>query len=75
MQTFQRVFLTLAVTCLAVGIVVTVSHGQLPSAWTLALPTGAVCLGLFLISLLLRRETEKFDADQDSKGLTPTGHK
>ena len=67
MKTFQNWHLALAVTCLIVGVFVSLSHGDLAPAWALALPLGVILTGLFLIRLLLQNEAAKFDADERLK--------
>jgi|ERR1051326_8958476 len=64
MKTFQKWHLALAVTCLIVGVFVSLSHVDLAPAWTLALPAGVILTGLFLIRLLLQNEVARFDADE-----------
>jgi len=49
----------LAVVGLGIGIPVSVSHAQLDPAWTVALPGGAISLGLFLITLLLKSQVRE----------------
>ena len=63
----QKWLLALAVTCLAVGVFVSLSQRDLAPAWTLALPAGVILTGLFLIRLLLQKEVAKFDADERLK--------
>jgi hypothetical protein len=62
-----RLFLVLAVAGLVVGIPVTFSHARLALLWTLALPLGAVFVGLFLITYLFRNELARFDAENRAK--------
>jgi hypothetical protein len=63
MKTQQRLLLALALVCLVVGIPVTFARVGVSPLWTLALPLGAVFLGLYLITLL----AALFDAEQDPK--------
>ena len=67
MKVLQKWLLALAVTCLVVGVFVSLSHGDLAPAWTLALPSGVILTGLFLIRLMLQNEVAKFDADERLK--------
>ncbi len=64
MKTRQRLFLALALAGLAVGIPVTFWGVGASTLWTVALPLGAVFLGLYLVTLLLRNEVARFDAEQ-----------
>ena len=67
MKAVQKLLLIMAVAGLTIGIPVTVSRARLDAALTIPLPVGVVCLGLFLISLPLREEVERFDEEQHSK--------
>ena len=67
METYQKTLLTLGVAGLAMGIVVFLIHAELAPAWTIALPAGVVCLGLFLLSLLWRRELARLDEEERLK--------
>jgi hypothetical protein len=67
MKHLQKWLLALAVAGLVIGIPVTFTHARLGPLWTLALPLGMVFLGLYLISLLLRSEVNRFDAEQRLK--------
>ena len=71
MKAFQKWLLTLAATGLAGGVFVTLSHADLAPAWALALPLGVILAGLFLVTLLLQNEVEKFDADERLKVEPP----
>jgi len=67
MDAVQKLLLTLAAVCMVIGIPVTFSHAEAAPFWALALPMGAVFLGMFLISLLWQREMAKFDEEERSK--------
>ena len=70
--------------CLAVAVIGLVS-GMLISTgvikvgdavgWYLALPTGAIFLGLFLICLMLEKETARFDAEHRAHHAAQAGEK
>jgi len=62
-----KVLLIISVTALVVGIFVTLSRVDLAPAWTVALPLGVSCFGLFLITLLLQKEVAKFDEEERIK--------
>ena len=63
----QKALLVSAAAALLIGIGVSMSRADLPSAWTVALPVGAILLGLFLISLLLHEPAAEFDKEERSK--------
>lgn len=67
MKAGQKLLLILAVAGSTIGITVSLSRVRLDPAWTVALPGGVVCLGLFLISRLLQNEVARFDDEQRSK--------
>jgi hypothetical protein len=62
-QYFQKLLLILAVVSFVIGIPVTLLRVQISPAWTVALPVGVVCLGLFLLSYIWHDEMLKFDDD------------
>ena len=63
----QKVLLTSALTALAFGLVVSVSRISFAPELTVALPTGVILLGLFLISRLFHKEMARFDREHRSK--------
>jgi hypothetical protein len=46
------------------GSIIDFGGFNLNPAWTVALPVGAICYGLFLISFMLEKEVAKFDEDE-----------
>ncbi len=64
MQSIQKWLLALGVAGLALGIAVTAIPSGLAPLWTLALPLGAVFLGLFLLTHLWHKELAKFDEEE-----------
>jgi hypothetical protein len=64
MTTSSKTLLAVSVIGLAAGSVVDFGGFNLNPVWTVALPVGAICYGLFLISFMLEKEVAKFDADE-----------
>ncbi len=64
MTRVPKVLLTVSLTAFAVAGVVTFGSFQIPLGWTVAMPLGAVCLGLFLVTFLLQGETARFDEEE-----------
>jgi hypothetical protein len=64
MTTLSKNLLAFSVTGLAAGSIVDFGGFNLNPAWAVALPVGAICYGLFLISFMLEKEVAKFDADE-----------
>jgi hypothetical protein len=67
MNTLQKVLLAFALTALAIGLVVSGSRIAFAPEWSVALPTGVILLGLFLISRLFHKEMVRFDHEHRSK--------
>lgn len=64
MTKLPKILLMLSVAGFALGLYVTFSGTPLDPAWGVALPTGAICFGLFLIALMLQNEAALFDQEQ-----------
>jgi len=64
MTTLSRTLLAVTVTGLVAGIIINFGGFNLDPAWDVALPFGAISYGLFMISFMLEKETEKFDEDE-----------
>lgn len=64
MTTLSKILLAVTITGLASGSIIDFSGYNLNSAWTVALPFGAIAYGLFLISFMLEKEVAKFDKDE-----------
>ena len=64
LKTSQRLLLVLAVVNFLIGIPVTLTHIGVSPVWTVALPVGVVCLGLFLLSCIWHNEMVKFDEEE-----------
>jgi hypothetical protein len=56
--------MVLALVGLVGGVLVASSDRNLPLALEIVMPLGVIFTGLFLVSLMLRGETAKFDEDQ-----------
>jgi hypothetical protein len=67
MTTATKTFLAVSVTGFAVGGIVDFCLAKVDPMWTVALPVGAIFLGLFLISLVLEKEVALYDAEQAGK--------
>jgi hypothetical protein len=66
MTKVTKTLLIISLVCLIAGFAFTTGlvNAQDAVALYTVLPTGAVFVGLFLISLLLEKETAQYDADQ-----------
>ena len=64
MTTLSKALLAFTVTGLAAGGIINFGGFNLDPAWDVALPFGAISYGMFLISFMLEKETEKFDEDE-----------
>jgi hypothetical protein len=62
MTKLPKFFLTLSVTAFALGFATVTSH-NLPAAWAVAMPLGAIFLGWFLITFMLQNEVAQFDEE------------
>jgi hypothetical protein len=67
MTTATKSFLTVSVIGLTAGAIVDFCLTTVNAMWTVALPVGAIFLGLFLISLILEKEVAAFDAEETQK--------
>jgi len=67
MTSMTKTLLTVAVTGLALGSFIDLSHFPLNPMWTVALPAGAISLGLFSISLIMEKEVARFDEEEAEK--------
>ncbi len=64
-----KTLLALAVILLIPGLVISVGLANVGgnTIWYVVLPTGAIFLGLFLISYLLEKQTADFDAEHHAR--------
>jgi len=62
MTKLPKFFLTVSVTAFAVGFA-TVSSNNIAPEWAVAMPIGAIFLGLFLIAFMLQNEVAQFDEE------------
>jgi len=69
MNRLSKSFLVACLTALAVGLYVSFARTPLPSVLTVALPIGAICYGLFLISFVFHGEFAR--EDQKEQGEIP----
>ena len=67
MKASPKWLLVLALSGLVGGVLVASSHRDLPLALDVVMPLGAIFTGLFLVSLLLKKEAAKFNEDERSK--------
>lgn len=72
-----KFFLVTAIVCLVPGFLFTVGVVDVGKAvgLYLALPVGAILLGLFMISLMFEKETARFDEEQRFKRISPASTK
>ena len=75
MTKLTKTLLIISLVCFIAGLVFTTGlvNAQDAVALYTVLPTGAVFLGLFLISLMLEKETALYDADQRAPLATAKG--
>ncbi len=67
MTKIPQVLLAVSLTAFAVGSVAVLGNPGIPVGWTVAMPLGAVCLGLFLVTFLLQREAALFDEEERAR--------
>jgi hypothetical protein len=67
MTTLSKSLLVVSTTGFVAGIIIDFGGFNLNPSWTLALPTGAIFYGLFLISFMLEKEVAKFDEEEAGK--------
>ncbi len=69
MSKLTKTLLALAVILLIPGLVISVGlvNAGGDTIWYVVLPSGAIFLGLFLISYLLEKETATFDAEHHAQ--------
>lgn len=67
MTRIPKVLLAVSLTMFVFGGVVTFGTDAFPLAWTVAMPLGAVCLGLFLLTFLLQKEVALFDEEERAR--------
>jgi len=64
MSASPKLLLPLALTGMVGGVLVASSQRNLPLALDVLMPLGAIFTGLFLVSLLLKKEVVKFNDDE-----------
>jgi hypothetical protein len=67
MTRIPKTFLVVSLTAFAVGSVVTFGSPEIPVGWTVAMPVGAIFLGLFLVTFMLQKEVVRFDEEERAR--------
>jgi hypothetical protein len=69
MTRMTKVLLVAGVVCLGLGLLVSVDviDSKARPMLTVALPVGAICLGLFFISYIFEDEAARFDEEQRAR--------
>lgn len=67
MTRIPKVLLAVSLTAFVFGGAVTFGTNAFPITWTVAMPLGAVCLGLFLVTFLLQKEVALFDEEERAR--------
>jgi hypothetical protein len=67
MTNTTKTFLVISAIGFVAGGIVDFCGVAVNPVWTVALPTGAIFLGLFMISLVLEKEVAAFDAEEARK--------
>ena len=67
MTRIPKVLLAGSLAAFAVGSVVAFGNPEIPVGWTVAMPVGAVGLGLFLVTFLLQQEVARFDEEERAR--------
>jgi hypothetical protein len=67
MTRIPKVLLAVSLTAFAVGSVVVFGSPEIPLGWAVAMPLGAVGLGLFLVTFLLQQEVARYDEEERAR--------
>jgi hypothetical protein len=67
MNRIPKLLLAVSLAAFAGGAVVTFGNAEVPPGWTVAMPVGAVFLGLFLVALTLQKEVARFDEEERAR--------
>jgi hypothetical protein len=67
MTRIPKVLLAVSLVAFAGGIVVSFGNAEVPLSWTVAMPVGAVSLGLFLVAFALQKEVARFDEEERAR--------
>ena len=67
MTRIPKVLLAVSLIAFALGSVAAFGDPGIPVGWTVAMPLGAVCLGLFLVTFLLQKEVALFDEEERAR--------
>ena len=63
MTKLPKFFLTISLASFALGAIVCLGDFNVHPSWAVALPTGAIFFGLFLIAYILQGEVAKYDEE------------
>ena len=63
MTKLPKFFLTISLTCFAVGAVVCFGNIEVHPSWMVSMPAGAIFFGLFLNAYVLQGEVASFDEE------------
>ena len=66
MKKLPKLFLIVSAVSFAAGAA-SLSIAGIPAVWTVAVPLGAIFLGLFLIALMLQNEMARFDEEERAR--------
>jgi uncharacterized membrane protein HdeD (DUF308 family) len=69
MTRVTKVLLVAGVVCLVLGLLVSVDviDSKAHPTLTVALPVGAICLGVFFISFIFEKDAARFDEEQRAR--------
>ena len=67
MTRIPKVMLAVSLVAFAAGSVVTFGNAEVPPEWTVAMPVGAIFLGLFLVIFALQKEVALFDEEERTR--------
>ena len=67
MTRIPKVLLAVSLAAFAIGSVAAFGNPEIPAGWSVMIPLGAVCFGLFLVTFLLQTEVARFDEEERSR--------
>jgi hypothetical protein len=67
MTRIPKAFLAVSLTAFVLGSVVTFGSPEIAVGCTVAMPLGAVFLGLFLVTFMLQKEVAQFDENERAR--------
>lgn len=74
MTTLTKTLLTVSIISFVVGTLIYANKINLPAVWALTMPVSFITFGLFLINLMLEKETAKFDEETAAKFQSARNH-